>query len=113
VTAVSDPLDIDVRKDEPRRTYRAMVGGDLAGIVTYDRAGAGRIVLTHTAVLPEFQHRGVGSTLISRVLDDIRSSGEKATIVCPAVRDFIDHHLEYSDVVDPRQPGIEPSSAPG
>jgi hypothetical protein len=46
-------------------------------------------------------------------LDDIRSSGEKATIVCPAVRDFIDHHLEYSDVVDPRQPGIEPSSAPG
>jgi predicted GNAT family acetyltransferase len=94
---VTDTFDVDVRRDEPNSKY--------------DVSDGGRLLLTHAAVLPEFQHHGVGSQLIGRVLLDIRDRGSKVTIVCPVVRDFIDRHPEWEDVVDPDEPGVT-SKAP-
>ncbi|MFF1632440.1 GNAT family N-acetyltransferase [Leifsonia sp. NPDC058248] len=108
---MTDTFEVDVRRDEPNSKYDAWLGDRLAGVVVYEGSDGGRLLITHAAVLPEFQHHGVGGRLISRTLQDIRDRGAKVTIVCPVVRDFIDRHPEWEDVVDPDEPGV-PSKAP-
>jgi quinol monooxygenase YgiN/predicted GNAT family acetyltransferase len=98
-------LDVVVRDNPESQTYDAMVGDEIAGTMLYEHEGP-RLVLTHTAVQPRFQHHGLATTLIAAALDDIRSQGKKVTILCPTVTAFIDRHPEYADLVDPEHPGL-------
>jgi predicted GNAT family acetyltransferase len=105
---------VEIRQDVANQKYDAWLGDQLVGLVVYGRARS-RYVLTHAAVLPEFQHHGVGYQLISQTLDDIRSQGSTVTIICPVVREFIDRYPEYEDVIDRAEPGIKsrrPATAP-
>jgi hypothetical protein len=101
----NEHLEVDVLDDKAGGKYDAWLGEQPVGLVVYGKTGS-RYVLTHAAVLPEYQHHGIGFQLISRTLQDIRAQGGTATIICPAVREFIDRHPEYEDVVDKREPGI-------
>ena len=65
-----------------------------------------RLVLSHTAVQPRFQHQGIASALIAAALDDIRAKGKKVTIICPLVHSFIEGHPAYADLVDAEHPGV-------
>jgi predicted GNAT family acetyltransferase len=65
-----------------------------------------RIVLLGTSVYPEYRKQGVGTELIRRVLDDVRTQGKTVTVLCPVVRTFIDHNRDYADLVDPKHPGV-------
>jgi quinol monooxygenase YgiN/predicted GNAT family acetyltransferase len=100
-------LDITVRENPESQTYDAMVGDEIAGTMLYEIEGP-RLVLTHTAVQPRYQHRGVATALIAAALDDIRTKGKKITILCPIVNTFIDSHPEYADLVDAEHPGVTP-----
>lgn len=106
-----DDFRVEVRNDEANTKYDAWLGDDLVGMIVYGKSG-GRYVLTHAAVLPEFQGHGVGHQLISGTLDDIRSQGSRITVICPVVREFIDRHPEYEDLIDPEHPGVRSKAAP-
>jgi predicted GNAT family acetyltransferase len=96
-----------IQHDEANQKYDAMLpDGTLVGLLVYEYSGH-RMVLTHAAIQDDWRHRGFGYQLISTVLNDVRGRGEQVTIICPVVRDFVDRHPEYSDVVDPAHPGIE------
>jgi predicted GNAT family acetyltransferase len=97
--------EIEVFKDDTLHKYNAVLGEYDVGSLTYDYVG-GRIVLLQTVVINTFRHHGIATELISRVLDDIRSTGRKITIICPIVREFIDLHPEYEGLVDPAHPGV-------
>ena len=98
-------LDVDVRDNPESQTYDAMVGDEIAGTMLYELEGP-RLVLTHTAVQPRFQHQGVATALIAAALDDIRAKGKKITILCPIVDTFIERHPDYADLVDAEHPGV-------
>jgi quinol monooxygenase YgiN/predicted GNAT family acetyltransferase len=98
-------LPLEVRENTESQTYDALVGDDIAGTLLYEREGP-RLVLTHTAVQPRFQHKGVATALIAGALDDIRSKGIKITILCPLVNTFIEQHPDYADLVDAEHPGV-------
>jgi quinol monooxygenase YgiN/predicted GNAT family acetyltransferase len=98
-------LPLQVRENTESQTYDALVGDDIAGTLLYEREGP-RLVLTHTAVQPRFQHQGVATALIAGALDDIRSKGIKITILCPLVKTFIESHPDYADLVDAEHPGV-------
>ena len=68
-----DGPEVVVRDNPESQTYDAMVGDAIAGTLLYEHEGA-RLVLTHTAVQPSFQHRGIATTLMAAALDDIRAS---------------------------------------
>lgn len=72
--------------------------GTLAGVVTYQLTG-GVIAYTHTRVEPEFEGRGVGSTLARAVLDDARARGRTVVPICPFLRGWLEKHPEYDDLV--------------
>ncbi|MEV0841916.1 GNAT family N-acetyltransferase [Actinocatenispora sera] len=105
-TSRAEPLDLTVINDEQAGVYGAFVGDrEIAGL-PYTVAGPDRLVLLATSVFPEFRHRGVGTELVRRALDDIRTRGKTVTIMCPIVRSFVDDNPRYADLIDARHPGV-------
>jgi uncharacterized protein len=104
-SAAYTKLDLVVRENTESQTYDALLGDDIAGTLLYEKEGP-RLVLTHTAVQPRYQHQGVATALIAGALDDIRAKGIKITIICPTVKTFIDAHPEYADLIDAEHPGV-------
>lgn len=82
-----------------RRRYEARIGEDLAGLADYIPTSE-LVAFTHTEVLPGFEGRGIGSTLVLEALDDVRRKNLMALPVCPFVLAFIQRHqAEYADLV--------------
>ena len=105
-------LDFTVVDDHETGAYEAIVGDrEIAGL-TYSVAGDHRLVLQATAVYPEFREQGIATELIRRVLDDVRAQGNTVTILCPIVRAFIERHPGYSDLIDPKHPGVRLQARP-
>lgn len=85
--------------DEPaHQRYIAQVGGRPAGVAAY-RLVPARVIFTHTEIDPEFGGGGVGTSLASAALDDVRSRGLSVTPECPFIAGFIGRHPAYQDLV--------------
>jgi predicted GNAT family acetyltransferase len=78
--------------------YELLVSGELAGFVTYERS-PGQIVFIHTETLDAFSGQGVAGHLVGAVLDEARARGLRVVPRCPFVKDYIDEHPEYRDLV--------------
>ncbi len=93
-----------------RQRYEARLGGAVVGFVDY-RAVRGRWILVHTEVDPSVEGQGIGSRLVTGVLDDIRARDIRVTVKCPFVAAFLERHPDYRDLLA-RPPAIrnrEPS----
>jgi predicted GNAT family acetyltransferase len=90
--------DVVVREVAERRRYEAVVGGVVAGFVTYRDMRVGRTFL-HTEVDEDFEGRGVGSALARGALDDARARQLSVRPSCPFVAGWIRRHQDYLDVV--------------
>jgi len=85
--------------------YEARFGDRLAGFAEYE-ALPGRLIFTHTKVLPEFEGGGVGSRLAAEALGDARRRNLRITPECPFFSAYIRRHPQYADLVfQPDQPG--------
>lgn len=82
----------------PQGRYEIRVDGELGGIAQY-RARPGRIEFVHTEVEDRFEGQGLGGQLVSFALDDARERGLEVLPFCPFVRDYIQRHPEYVDLV--------------
>lgn len=84
--------------DRPeRRRYELDVDGVVA-FIEYE-AGDGRVTATHTVVPESLGGRGVGSTLVRGMLDDLRARGLAVVPQCPFVAAWIGKHPGYADLV--------------
>ncbi|MEV0724967.1 GNAT family N-acetyltransferase [Micromonospora purpureochromogenes] len=72
--------------------------GALAGVVTYQLTGT-IIAYTHTEVDPQFEGRGLGSTLARAVMDDARARGRTVVPICPFLAEWLGKYPEYDDIV--------------
>jgi predicted GNAT family acetyltransferase len=106
----SPAFDFQVVNDEKAGIYEAIVGDRKIAGLPYNVAGDDRLVLLAASVFPEFRKQGIATELIRRVLDDVRAQGKTVTIMCPIVRTFIEHNLEYADLIDPKHPGVSKGS---
>ncbi|MDQ0923815.1 putative GNAT family acetyltransferase [Pseudarthrobacter sp. W1I19] len=96
--------ELDVINDAERGRWIAALGAEAIGELTY-RFVDGRIVLLSTWVSPAYRNHRVATELIARVLDEIRESGKKITIICPVVGEFIARKTQYLDLIDKVHPG--------
>ena len=90
--------DTQVRDNPELARYEILVGDAVAGFTEYAVHGS-QIDLIHTEVDTAFEGRGLASTLIRELLDDVRRRGLAAMPYCPFVRKFIARHEEYLDLV--------------
>lgn len=99
--------EVDVSDASESLRYEATIDGLLAGFAEYELDGErGRIVFTHTEVLPDFEGRGVASALVRHALDDVRSRGGLRVVPrCPFFRSWIDSHPDYADLTRGPQGG--------
>ena len=80
--------------------YEVRDGDRVLGLAAYRREGD-RVVFTHTEVDPDAEGGGVGSTLVSGALDDVRARGARVVPLCSFVRGYIERHPDYADLVEP------------
>lgn len=96
--------ELDVINDAERGRWIAALGAEAIGELTYRFVG-GRVVLLSVWVAHPYRNRRVATELIHRVLDEVRETGRKITIICPVVGEFVAHHPEYLDLIDTVHPG--------
>lgn len=93
-----DPMSIDVRDNPGEGRYEILVDGAVAGFTTYT-LHSDRIALIHTEIAEEYGGRGLGARLVAEELDDLRRRGLQVLPFCPLVRQFIEDHPPYLDLV--------------
>jgi len=55
--------------------------------------------LTHTEVPQKLRAMGLASSLAETALQWARKKNLKVDIICPAVREYVAKHAEYSDLI--------------
>jgi len=92
--------DLDVVDHTEKHRFEAREeDGTVLGFSQYLRRGD-TITFTHTVVADEAEGQGVGSELVRGALDAARSAGLRVVPQCPFVREYVDRHPEYADLVD-------------
>ncbi len=91
--------------DNTARSRYEMVVDGVTAYVTYARHGD-RLTLVHTEVPKALGGRGVGSSLATAVLEDVRKRGLRVEVECEFLEAFIKRHPEFADLV------VEPDDAP-
>jgi len=89
---------IEVQDVPERYRFEARLDGEVAGIAQYLRR-PGRVIFTHTEVLPAFEGRGVGSALAKGALDAVRAAGSQVEPRCPFISAYMRRHKEYADLM--------------
>jgi predicted GNAT family acetyltransferase len=85
--------------DNPQRErFEISLDGNVVGFLEYHRTPRA-LSLIHTKIVPEHEGEGLAGELISAVLDGARSEGLQVLPFCPFVRDFIEAHKQYLDLV--------------
>lgn len=77
--------------------YEMVVDG-VTAFVTYARHGD-RLTLVHTEVPQALGGRGIGSSLATAVLEDVRKLGLSVVPECEFIAAFIKRHTEFADLV--------------
>ncbi len=92
-------MDVTVVDVPEQRRYEARVDGRLAAFVDYIPTDE-LVAFTHTEVLPAFEGKGIGSTLVHEALDDVRTRSRSVLAVCPFVSGWIARlREEYGDLL--------------
>ncbi|TDC39761.1 N-acetyltransferase [Micromonospora sp. 15K316] len=105
LSEVESSWEFDVINDAERGRWVAALGAEAIAELSYRFVG-GRVVLLTTWVDPAYRRHRVATELIARVLNEIRESGKKITVICPVVGRFIARNPEYLDLIDKVHPGV-------
>jgi len=89
---------VEVIDNAEAHRYEMRLDGAVAGFATY-RMHSGRVEFMHTEVRDEYEGHGLGSRLAADALDDVRRRGLTVTPTCPFIKDFIESHEEYRDLL--------------
>ena len=92
------PSELDVTHDEEGQRYLLRRDGEHVGLIDY-RLRDGVYVMHHTEIRPDARGSGLGAVLVRQALDDVRATGGRVVPSCWYVREFIDGHPEYAEVL--------------
>lgn len=67
--------------------------------LTFTRVGDKQLIIDHTGVPDAFRGQGAGLRLVSRALEDARTSGRKIIPLCPFAAAQFRRHPEWADVL--------------
>ncbi len=90
--------NIPIVKNKVGNQHRFELGLDGGtAYVEYILNQQGTIYLTHTEVPVALEGKGIGSTLVNKVLDHIREEGLKMAPLCPFIAVFLERHPEKAE----------------
>ena len=104
--SVDAESEITVRRAESEGAYVASIDRREIAALRFDEVD-GRAVILTTTVDPAFRGRGIAANLIANALDDIRQRGMRVTVYCRVVAAFMTGNEQYTDLIDPENPGLK------
>jgi predicted GNAT family acetyltransferase len=99
--SISQTGSVLVRENREKHRYELINGDEVAGFIVY-QVRDGEYWLVHTELEDGYAGSGVGSFLVRKTLDDLRSKGAAVVPTCPFVGGWIKRHPDYQDLVDER-----------
>jgi uncharacterized protein len=93
-------MPVDVVHNSAANRFEAMLDGEQA-LLGYRLEGS-RVVMTHVAVPPPIEGRGVAGDLTRVALDWDRGQSLSVEPQCPYVAGWIQRHPEYADLLSGR-----------
>lgn len=90
--------EIAVRQVPEQHRFEISLGGEHAGYLRY-RDEDGRRVFVHTEIDAAREGHGLGAKLVREALDRTRAEGLVVVVECPFVKQFIERHPDYADLV--------------
>ncbi|WP_222942395.1 GNAT family N-acetyltransferase [Arenibacter arenosicollis] len=90
-------MDYKLIDNTEAKQYEYHIDGVIAKI-EYIKA-KDKIYLTHTEVPKELEGKGVASSLVKQVLEDIETKGLTLVPMCPFVAAYIKRHPEWKKLV--------------
>ena len=105
------PMDAEVVDVPEKGRFEVRLDDRVVGLASYHVDG-GTMTLPHTEVDPSVGGRGIGTVLVSGVLDAARERGLHVLPYCSFVRHYIQQHPETVDLVadeDRDRFGLEPA----
>lgn len=95
--------EITFANEPHHHRYVIAADGAVVGFAQY-REQPGEIVLTHAEIDDAVGGQGLGSRLVTFVLQDARDRDLAVVPLCPFVREYIVRHPEHRDLVpEPRR----------
>lgn len=91
-------MSYEVKKNDKSQRFEIWADGELNGFVTFRHAD-GTYTLPHTEIFDQFSGHGVGSKLITGVLEQIRDEGADVLPYCPFVPKVIRDNAEFVALV--------------
>ncbi|MGP9581253.1 GNAT family N-acetyltransferase [Brachybacterium sp. AOP35-5H-19] len=89
---------IAVRDNPAIGRYEAVRGGEVVGIMIYERTRH-RIELIHTVTDPAHRGEGVASVLVRTTLAEARAISLPVLVICPFIESWLQRHPEQADGV--------------
>lgn len=86
---------VEVRRNEERARYEAVIDGGVIGLITYRKVD-GVLALLHTEVDSAHEGQGIAGQIAKRALEDAAESGVLLNPVCPYVRNYLDRHPDLA-----------------
>jgi hypothetical protein len=90
-------MDYKLIDNTEAKQYEYHIDGVIAKI-EYIKA-KDKIYLTHTEVPKELEGKGVASSLVKRVLEDVETKGLTLIPMCPFVATYIKRHPDWKKLV--------------
>ena len=88
----------EARHNAEATRYELVSDGRVVSVAEYRMRGE-TFVFTHTETAEELRGNGLAGRLVEFALDDVRSRGGTVIPRCPFVRNFIEAHPQYGDLL--------------
>jgi predicted GNAT family acetyltransferase len=92
-------MQIDQFDRENKGFFKAEIDGEVAGRMTYSRAGNDKIIIDHTEVYPAYNGKGVGKELVMAAVDFAREHNLKIIPLCPYAKRVFERTEAIRDVL--------------
>lgn len=99
------PTPVKVIKNIDRERFELFTDdtpAEFIGFLAYQRIDEDTVELQHTIISEDFSRRGFARTLVTRVLDMIRSDGGRIVPTCSYVQDYLERFPQYGDLAAPQ-----------
>lgn len=96
---MTDPPAPVVRDNPDKHRFEIDLGDGTFAISEYNLL-QGKIMFTHTEVLPEHEGKGLATRLIQAGLASARERGLKVIPICPFFAAYMQKHAEVQDLLD-------------
>lgn len=90
-------MEVNVTENKEKKRFETRVGERLA-LIEYIRA-ENKIYLTHTEVPNELEGKGIASSMVKQVLQQIKDEGLELVPLCPFVASYLKRHPEWKEIL--------------